>query len=132
MKIKINLENLKKFDEFKDFTPERWYEVITIEQGDYRIIPDKVGPYLYPKEMFDIVDSQRPAEWITTYEEENGEILESAGPPALLERGFFDRYFQNDPKAILIFNRYIEPLGLRIPRYISKEGKVIRNRNPNS
>lgn len=132
MKIKLNLEKSNDFDESRDFTPEHWYEVITIEYGDYRVIPDRVGPYLYPKEMFDIVDPERPQNWIATYDIQNGKILEHAGPSELLEKGFFDRYFQNDHAAILTFNKYIEPLGLRIPRYISSDGKVIRNRKPNS
>lgn len=65
MKIKYNSEeniniNLNGFDTeltSNDLTFNAVYDVISIENGWYRIIDDSEDDYLYPPELFEIIDA---------------------------------------------------------------------------
>jgi hypothetical protein len=52
MKVKY----VKKTD-FPALTENKVYEVISIENGWYRIETDLIGDYLYPPELFEIVEN---------------------------------------------------------------------------
>jgi hypothetical protein len=99
----------KNFDgiEYRDLTLGNIYRVIGIEADDYRVINDEGQPYLYPPDLFTIVDPVEPKDWIIEFGEE-GERY--AYPPELGKVGFFEDYFDGDPKAIIIFRQYVQRL----------------------
>jgi len=86
----------KKNSRFPDLTPDQPYFVIGIEANDLRILNDQGKPYLYPADLFDIVDSQEPDIWVTAYGDE-GERY--SYPPELNEAGFFEDYFDGKEEA---------------------------------
>lgn len=79
------------------------YEVIGIESGDYRLIGDNGGPYLYPRELFKVVNAARPREWETRIIDG----LEYSYAPDLGSPGFFEDYFDYDAAARRTFTRYL-------------------------
>jgi hypothetical protein len=103
MKVKLIK---KKFDgiEYQDLTLNNVYQVIGLEADEYRIINDEGQPYLYPPDIFTVVDPTEPDDWITAYGED-GERY--AYPPELHHVGFFEDYFDDDPEAIAIFRQYL-------------------------
>ena len=78
--------------------------MIGIEADDFRILNDQGRPFLYPAEIFDIVDPGEPDEWITEYGDE-GERY--AYPPLLNATGFFEDFFDAKKDAITIFWRVV-------------------------
>jgi hypothetical protein len=86
----------EKNPEFADLTPDQPYFVIGIEANDFRILNDSGKPYLYPSDLFEIVDSHEPSIWVTEYGDE-GERY--SYPPELKEAGFFEDYFDGREDA---------------------------------
>ena len=76
-----------KDPDYPDLTPDQPYFVIGIEADDYRILNDSGRPYLYPADLFELVDPREPSVWITVYGDD-GERY--AYPPLLNEAGFFE------------------------------------------
>ena len=88
---------------YYDLTIERVYNVIGIEADDFRIMNDNGRPYLYPKEIFVVVSTEEPNEWMSEYGE-GGERY--AYPPELARPGFFEDYFDGDNEAKAVFESY--------------------------
>jgi len=86
--------------DFPDLTPDQPYFVIGIEANDYRLLNDHGKPYLYPPDLFEIIDSREPASWITEYGDD-GERY--SYPPELKEAGFFEDYFDGKDDALSKF-----------------------------
>ena len=63
---------------------------------------DAGRPYLYPRNLFRVLDAREPNDWITQYGED-GERY--AYPAALNLPGFFEDFFDNKPKAVKTFWR---------------------------
>ena len=103
MKIRLDRSNPKVAD-YDDLTSGTLYAVIGIEADDYRIMNDDGRPYLYPAELFEVVDASEPASWVTEYGDE-GERY--AYPPPLGSPGFFEDYFDGDAKALAAFKAYL-------------------------
>jgi hypothetical protein len=110
MKVQFIQKNFDGIDD-QDLTLGNIYRVIGIEADDYRIINDEGQPYLYPPDLFSIVDATEPDDWITDYGED-GERY--AYPPELHDVGFFEDYFDGDPKAITTLRLYVQRL-MRAP-----------------
>src|SRR5688572_531107 len=77
-------------NDYPDLTSGRIYSVIGIEADDLRLLNDDGQPYLYPRNLFVVLDIEEPADWQTEYGEE-GERY--AYPPELGRPGFFEDYF---------------------------------------
>ena len=89
---------------YQDLTVGNVYRVIGIEADDFRILNDEGLPYLYPHQLFSIVDDQEPRSWIIEY----GEAGERYAYPAELNRvGFFEDYFDGNQAAIMAFHQYL-------------------------
>jgi len=87
---------------FPDLTLDQPYLVLGIEADDFRILNDRGRPYLYPPEIFTIMDAREPADWVS----ELGEDQERyAYPPPLNDCGFFEDYFDGRPEAVATFWR---------------------------
>ena len=89
---------------YQDLSLEQPYVVIGIEANDYRIINNNGRPYLYPHEIFEVVDPNEPADWITEIGED-GERY--AYPPSLNAPGFFEDFFDGDEKTVSQFWRVL-------------------------
>lgn len=86
--------------EYPDLTSERYYAVIGIEADDFRILNDHGRPYLYPKDLFEVVDAREPDDWLN----EIGEDGEHYAYPAPLNNvGFFEDFFDGVPEAVAAF-----------------------------
>ena len=48
----------KKNPDYLDITPDKSYFVIGIEVDDYLILNDYGKPYLYPTNIFEVIDSR--------------------------------------------------------------------------
>ena len=44
-----------------DIIPDKVYEVMSVERDWYRIVDESDEDYLYPPELFEIVDAEPPA-----------------------------------------------------------------------
>ena len=87
-----------------DLTPGELYPVIGIEAGDLRLLNDQGRPYLYPADLFEVVDAREPGEWVR----ERGEDDERyAYPPPLSRIGFFEDFFDGEPSTVMAFWRTI-------------------------
>jgi len=102
MKVKFAPPN---GDDYPDLTPGNVYGVIGIEADDYRLINDMGYPYLYPHDLFLVIDAEEPADWETEYGAD-GERY--AYPPELNQPGFFEDYFDDKPAAVHTFRRYLD------------------------
>ena len=85
---------------FPDLSEEQVYFVIGIEADDFRILNDAGKPYLYSPEMFSIVNSSEPKDWITDFGED-GERY--SYPLQLNNPGFFEDVFDRKPEQTSIF-----------------------------
>jgi hypothetical protein len=86
--------------EYPDLSANQPYFVIGIETDDFRILNDSGKPYLYPAALFEVIDSQQPADWLTEFGDD-GERY--AYPAALNAPGFFEDFFDQKPEQTAIF-----------------------------
>lgn len=87
---------------YPDLTPVQPYVVLGIEADDLRILNDQGRPYLYPKEIFAVIDAREPDDWVNELGEDNERY---AYPPPLNDSGFFEDYFDGKPEAVATFWR---------------------------
>ena len=94
----------RKDERYPDLTPEQQYVVIGIEADEFRLLNDQGRPYLYPGELFEIVDRHEPNDWISALGDE-GERY--AYPQPLNESGFFEDFFDGRPATVATFWRVV-------------------------
>ncbi|MFH1113864.1 MAG: hypothetical protein V1792_08075 [Pseudomonadota bacterium] len=90
----------ERMSDYPDLSPDEPYFVIGIEADDFRLLNDYGKPFLYPSQLFEVVDSREPRIWITEYGDD-GERY--SYPPALHEPGFFEDYFDGNNEALSKF-----------------------------
>ena len=71
MIVKLRRKNAR----YPDLTPGQDYAVIGVEADDFRLLNDRGQPYLYPHQLFDIVDPLEPEDWVMEVGED-GELVE--------------------------------------------------------
>jgi len=86
--------------DYPDLSPDQPYYVIGIEANDFRILNDNGKPYLYPADLFILVNAHEPSDWITEYGDD-GERY--SYPPLLNKSGFFEDYFDGNDKMRSLF-----------------------------
>ncbi len=96
MIVKLKSKN----SDYPDLSENQSYFIIGIEADDYRILNDAGKPYLYPAEIFEIIDSQYPSDWITEFGEDGEEY---SYPTPLNKVGFFEDFFEQRQEQISIF-----------------------------
>lgn len=87
---------------FSDLTLSQPYVVLGIEADDFRILNDKGRPFLYPHEIFTIVDAREPEDLVSEIGKDNERY---AYPPQFNGAGFFEDYFDGRPEAVATFWR---------------------------
>lgn len=96
MIIKLKTKN----PDYPDLSEGQIYFVIGIEADDYRILNDAGRPYLYPPELFNILDSRYPPDWITEFGADGEQY---SYPAPLNEAGFFEDFFDQQYEKTSIF-----------------------------
>jgi len=94
----------KKSARYRDLTFGQPYVVIGIEADELRLLNDAGRPFLYPPNLFSLVDSQEPVDWITEFGDD-GERY--SYPPSLNKSGFFEDFFDEKAKAVATFWRVV-------------------------
>ncbi|PZN81330.1 MAG: hypothetical protein DM484_08515 [Candidatus Methylumidiphilus alinenensis] len=85
---------------YPDLSENQPYFVIGIEADDYRLLNDAGKPYLYPPEIFHIIDSSQPMEWITEFGDDGEQY---SYPAPLNEVGFFEDLFEQQHEKVSVF-----------------------------
>jgi len=96
------VELRERDSQYPDLTPGQPYLVLGIEADDFRILNDQGKPYLYPRELFTIIDGREPDDWVNELGEDNERY---AYPLPLNSVGFFEDYFDGKPEAVAMFWR---------------------------
>lgn len=86
----------KPVPRYRDLTFGPPYAVIGIEADELRIINNTGRPFLYPANLFSLVDAREPDDWITEFGDD-GERYPY--PPPLNKPGFFEDFFDQKAKA---------------------------------
>lgn len=94
----------KRTSAYRDLTVGQPYVVIGIEADDLRILNDGGRPFLYPRDIFTIVDANEPNDWITQFGEDRERY---SYPPSLNKPGFFEDFFDEKRKAVVTFWRVV-------------------------
>ena len=94
----------KKSHRYLDLTFGQPYVVIGIEADDLRVLNDVGRPFLYPPELFTVVDSREPNDWLTEFGDD-GERY--SYPTPLNKAGFFEDFFDEKRKAVATFWRVV-------------------------
>lgn len=68
----------KKNPRYRDLTLGQPYVVIGIEADELRILNDAGRPFLYPPQLFSLVDHQEPVDWITEFGDEGEPVFISS------------------------------------------------------
>lgn len=87
---------------YPDLTPDQPYLVLGIEADDLRLLNDHGRPYLYPRDLFTVIDAREPEDWLSERGDDNERY---AYPPPLNGAGFFEDYFDGKVEAIAAFWR---------------------------
>lgn len=87
---------------YPDLTPDQPYVVLGIEADDLRILNDQGRPFLYPRDLFTVIDAREPDDWVNELGEDNERY---AYPPPLNGSGFFEDFFDRKPEAVATFWR---------------------------
>lgn len=85
---------------YADLTSNQSYVVIGIEADDLRLLNDQGRPYLYPYQLFKVIDAHEPNDWVTEVGDD-GERY--AYPTALNRPGFFEDFFDAKKEAVSTF-----------------------------
>ena len=94
----------KKNGRYRDLTFGQPYVVIGIEADDPRILNDAGRPFLYPRDLFSVIDPAEPVDWVTEFGDD-GERY--SYPPLLNKSGFFEDFFDEKSKAVATFWRVV-------------------------
>lgn len=78
-------------------SPFEEYFVIDINQEEFRIIDDRGEPILYPKELFEVVDSSLPPGWQFLEYPDGGYQI---GPTKTLVPGLYEDFFGSNGNRV--------------------------------
>jgi hypothetical protein len=96
----VKLQDALRIESYTELTPNHYYVVIGIEADDLRLLNDQGRPYLYPSELFEVLDPREPNDWVAEFGDEG----ERYAYPALLnEPGFFEDFFDAKKEAVTTF-----------------------------
>lgn len=83
------------------------YQVLGLSDQSFRIINNAKEPMLYARQCFEIVDPKIPQDWIRR-DYDDGEYHIAPGPCS--EPGFYEDFFDGDPRSIKIFREVFKDL----------------------
>lgn len=88
---------------YPDLMVGQEYVVLAIEYDHYRLVGDEGRPYIYPSELFELVDETTPDDWVRELDD-TGVCF---GPRELLQPGLFEDYFNKEPRAVQIVEKHL-------------------------
>jgi hypothetical protein len=94
----------KRKSRYRDLTLGQPYVVIGIEADRLRLLNDAGRPFLYPADLFSLIDPKEPVDWITQLGDD-GERY--SYPLPLNKSGFFEDFFDEKAKAGATFWRVV-------------------------
>ena len=100
MIVKLKKRNAR----YRNLTFGQPYVVIGIEADHLRILNNAGRPFLYPPDLFSLIDPEEPTDWITELGDD-GERY--SYPPPLNKSGFFEDFFDEKAKAVATFWRVV-------------------------
>ena len=100
MIVRLKTKNAR----YQDLTFGQPYVVIGIEADHFRLLNNAGRPFLYPPDLFSLMDSKEPADWVTEFGDD-GERY--SYPVALNKSGFFEDPFDDKAKAVATFWRVV-------------------------
>lgn len=106
----------KKNAHYRELTFGQPYVVIGIEADELRILNDAGRPFLYPPNLFSVIDPREPVDWVTEFGND-GERY--SYPPPLNKSGFFEDYFDQKAKAVATFWRVVNQRLACSPRKVA-------------
>ena len=98
MIVKLKKRNAR----YRDLTFGQPYVVIGIEADEFRILNDAGRPFLYPPDLFTLVDPREPSDWVTEFGDDEERY---SYPPPMNRSGFFEDFFDEKAKAVATFWR---------------------------
>ena len=100
MIVKLKKRNVR----YRDLTFGQPYVVIGIEADELRLLNDAGRPFLYPPNLFSVIDQLEPSDWVTEF----GDDGERYSYSTLLNKsGFFEDFFDEKVKAVATFWRVV-------------------------
>jgi hypothetical protein len=87
-----------------DLAPGKEYEVLCIEDGEFRLLGESNDPVLYPCDILSLIDPSIPSGWIFSIYATSDCGEYSLGPKEFLVPGFWEEYHDRNPHAISVFN----------------------------
>jgi hypothetical protein len=100
MIVKLTKRNTR----YRDLTFGQPYVVIGIEADEFRILNDAGRPFLYPPNLFSMVNPKESVDWVTEIGDD-GERY--SYPPLLNKSGFFEDFFDEKATAVATFWRVV-------------------------
>jgi len=94
----------KKSTRYRDLTFGQPYLVIGIEADHLRILNDAGRPFLYRPDLFSLINSKKPADWVTEFGDDGEQY---SYPSPLNKSGFFEDFFDDKVKAVATFWRVV-------------------------
>lgn len=92
---------------YDEFLEGETYLVVGIERGRLRVVGRFRRPFLYPRDLFEVVDDWIPEDWVTESATAGEETL---GPAPFLEVGFYEDFFDGDKQVKAKVFAYLEEL----------------------
>ena len=96
MIVPLHRKNIR----YTELTPQQHYAVIGIAADGFRLLNDCGQLYLYPHQLFKVVDLHELDDCITEYGEDGERYTY---PPPLHTCGFFENFFDANPEAVATF-----------------------------
>src|SRR5438876_11896447 len=94
----------KKNARYRGLTFGQPYVVIGIEADHLRILTNARRTFLYPPDLFSLVDHRETVDWVTEFGDD-GERY--SYPVPLNKSGFFEDFFDEKAKAVATFLRVV-------------------------
>jgi hypothetical protein len=88
-------------------TPGAEYLVVGLCDEYFRVVDDLGDPMLYPRQLFEILDSTIPSDWVCDRDEDGYTYID---PPECARPGFYEDVADRRSAALATFARVLERL----------------------
>jgi len=103
MKVKFT-PNDEQRNQYMDLTPNNVYRVILLTNDEVVVMSDEGAPYSFPLDMFTVIDTQWPEDWIEITNDGEYRVTSKL----FAEPDFFERVFDGDKKARMTLRKRLQ------------------------
>ena len=107
--LEFNQLKIKYLFPNKNIKPNATYDVIGIDYDCFRIVNEVREPILYPKFLFEVIDSSIPDSWTRVQISPDEYYI---NPQELSEPGFYEDLFDGVPEAKAVFEKFLTSAGI--------------------